>query len=254
MSARAHIDRASPSHRVAPSSPSAPLGFDAGDGNLYRYVRNGPTNVNDPTGLENPGPTLGPTVPNLSFKEQQELGTKLRDEMKTVAEYVARRVADAQRDKDVVKLSCLRDRLKAAQDLLTVAETSFRALDGAVSRRDKSLAGAEYAKIAIAHQKALAVRAEADGCTGEQSLCPSPTVIREDPGPLTTPEDESHSVQRHAPASFRALAGIAWVITSAQRATLSAIQSSADVAIAAINAYAQLTISQITPDTSKIRP
>jgi RHS repeat-associated protein len=29
-----------------------PLGFSAGDGNLYRYVGNGPTNATDPTGLD----------------------------------------------------------------------------------------------------------------------------------------------------------------------------------------------------------
>jgi hypothetical protein len=29
-----------------------PLGFDAGDANLYRYVGNGPTNATDPSGLE----------------------------------------------------------------------------------------------------------------------------------------------------------------------------------------------------------
>src|SRR5262249_33228822 len=28
-----------------------PLGFDAGDSNLYRYVRNGPVSAGDPTGL-----------------------------------------------------------------------------------------------------------------------------------------------------------------------------------------------------------
>ena len=29
-----------------------PLGFDAGDSNLYRYVNNGPTNATDPSGLK----------------------------------------------------------------------------------------------------------------------------------------------------------------------------------------------------------
>ena len=33
-----------------------PIGFTAGDANLYRYVQNAPTNATDPSGLQPPGP------------------------------------------------------------------------------------------------------------------------------------------------------------------------------------------------------
>ena len=36
-----------------------PLGFDAGDSNLYRYVNNAPTDATDPSGLEGLGNTTG---------------------------------------------------------------------------------------------------------------------------------------------------------------------------------------------------
>ena len=39
-----------------------PDGFDAGDPNHYRYVRNSPTNANDPSGLQEinfAGPLMG---------------------------------------------------------------------------------------------------------------------------------------------------------------------------------------------------
>lgn len=36
----------------------APLGFQAGDANLYRYVKNGPTNATDPSGLQANGPAV----------------------------------------------------------------------------------------------------------------------------------------------------------------------------------------------------
>ncbi len=35
-----------------------PIGFEAGDANLYRYVTNGPTNAVDPTGLDKVWPSL----------------------------------------------------------------------------------------------------------------------------------------------------------------------------------------------------
>src|SRR5262249_36135188 len=37
-----------------------PLGFDAGDSNLYRYVANTPTIIIDPSGLQFPGRSLEP--------------------------------------------------------------------------------------------------------------------------------------------------------------------------------------------------
>ena len=36
-----------------------PLGFDAGDSNLYRYVKNRPIVDSDPSGLSGPGPLPG---------------------------------------------------------------------------------------------------------------------------------------------------------------------------------------------------
>ena len=47
-----------------------PLGFDAGDSNLYRYVNNRPTVQTDPSGLQ-VGPNYGP---NYNAQEQQAFG------------------------------------------------------------------------------------------------------------------------------------------------------------------------------------
>ncbi len=45
-----------------------PLGFDGGDTNLYRYVRNNPTNQTDPEGLAAPGLTVKQTfAPVLGY-------------------------------------------------------------------------------------------------------------------------------------------------------------------------------------------
>jgi len=45
-----------------------PEGFAAGDGNLYRYVGNDPTNGVDPSGLQ-PPPKVVPVVPKLETEE-----------------------------------------------------------------------------------------------------------------------------------------------------------------------------------------
>src|SRR5262249_9199318 len=52
-----------------------PLGFAAGDGNLYRYVGNGPTNATDPTGLHYAGPNAPPP---LSVWQERDKSTALQ--------------------------------------------------------------------------------------------------------------------------------------------------------------------------------
>ena len=42
-----------------------PLGFDAGDSNLYRYVFNSPTHYTDPTGEQVFIPNIGPITPTI---------------------------------------------------------------------------------------------------------------------------------------------------------------------------------------------
>ena len=55
-----------------------PLGFDAGDSNLYRYVNNRPTVETDPSGLDDV-PRAVPTVPN-DYYSQGGSGTHLPDD------------------------------------------------------------------------------------------------------------------------------------------------------------------------------
>jgi RHS repeat-associated protein len=43
-----------------------PIGFNAGDANLYRYVGNGPVNGVDPSGLVPPGRPEGPAPPGFA--------------------------------------------------------------------------------------------------------------------------------------------------------------------------------------------
>jgi RHS repeat-associated protein len=53
-----------------------PLGFDAGDSNLYRYVRDAPTNATDPTGEQFGSTTQGPQIPPWASKALEEKITR----------------------------------------------------------------------------------------------------------------------------------------------------------------------------------
>jgi RHS repeat-associated protein len=54
-----------------------PLGFDAGDADLYRYVGNSPTNANDPSGLDEDIPPTGPARFLVDMWEQEERRKRL---------------------------------------------------------------------------------------------------------------------------------------------------------------------------------
>jgi hypothetical protein len=63
---------------------SASLGFDAGDANFYRYVRNAPTDRNDPTGLDEVKPSRVPPAKPIS--ELPEWAQKAYASMKRLHE------------------------------------------------------------------------------------------------------------------------------------------------------------------------
>jgi hypothetical protein len=170
---------------------SAPLGFAAGDTNLYRYVRNNPANTTDPTGRENSGSPLIPSVPTLSLQEQKDHGAKLLAEMKHGLLSIIALEQRARLHKDVVTVGCLEEKRTQAQGLLQEAEKAYGRLKDAVARKDKPGADAEYEKLAVVHQKLLRLREQADLCVGEAAVCPVTVVTPVEPEKPVPPKEQA---------------------------------------------------------------
>lgn len=100
-----------------------------------------------------------------------------------------KRKEEAERQKDLIKLNCLNEKLSQAQSHLQDAEQSMSALSEALVRNDAAQRSHELSRIRILYQKVLVLSAEADNCGGEDSHYVGPTQIEVDVDP-TVPQGD----------------------------------------------------------------
>lgn len=73
----------------------------------------------------------------------------------------------AAREKDVLKINCLNDKLVQIKGLLNVVEQAATALTEAFVNNDDDAAHDYYSTITYAHEKAMVLKGEAETCVGE---------------------------------------------------------------------------------------
>lgn len=87
--------------------------------------------------------------------------------MRAVLKDVLGKLEEARNTKDVVKLSCVNEKLTQVKGLLRISEQSDVSLQEAVARKEASGAEHEYTKVTIARQKVELLRAETEECIGQ---------------------------------------------------------------------------------------
>ncbi len=103
----------------------------------------------------------------LSDKEKLSRASEAVSAMQEILAQVLKRVEEARRERDLVKLNCVNEKLTQVKALLRISEQSFIALQEAVAKGAEDDARHEYAKIGIAHQRVQELRAEAEQCIGQ---------------------------------------------------------------------------------------
>jgi len=73
----------------------------------------------------------------------------------------------AKRQKDIIKLNCVRDKLSQGKINLNLAEQAMTALQESISRADEGARTHEFTRLTIVNQKVLVLGAEAENCIGE---------------------------------------------------------------------------------------
>ena len=128
------------------------------------------------------GPAPAPIAPpsaggpaDVSVKQRptltpEEMVNQSRDYAKSMNEVLKRIQVlqdQAKRDKDIIRLNCVTDKVVQVRVNISIAEQSMASLQEAVTRADEGERTHEFTRLTIVNQKVLVLGAEAENCIGE---------------------------------------------------------------------------------------
>jgi len=90
-----------------------------------------------------------------------------RVRMTQLAQQVEGLAEAARKQKDVIRLNCVLDKLAQVKANLSIADSAFQTLQEVAARRDEGASVHEYTRITIVNQKVQVLGAEAQACVGE---------------------------------------------------------------------------------------
>jgi hypothetical protein len=163
-----------------------------------------------PTGAAAPAAEVDMGVRQRSTLSPQDMISQAREYRGRAAEVLQRiegQQDQAKKEKDIIRLNCLTDKLVQAKVNINIADTAIVSLEDAVRRRDEGASLYEYTRVTIVHQKAQVLENEAQQCVGEDlsyvgatrvDVEVDPNVRTDDP---TAPGADSTPVDRPPVAS-----------------------------------------------------
>jgi hypothetical protein len=121
-----------------------------------------------------PGSQGGSTV-DLSVKQRPTLTpadmvNQSKDYFKGMGEVVKRIQTlqdQAKREKDIIRLNCVTDKLVQTRVNVNIAEQSMATMQESISRNDEGEETHEFTRLTIVNQKVTVLGAEAENCIGE---------------------------------------------------------------------------------------
>jgi hypothetical protein len=117
-----------------------------------------------------PGAEVDISVPHRSTLRPQEMVAQARDYRARASEVLVRIESlqeRARKEKDIIRLNCLTDKLQQAKVNLNIADQAIVNLEDAIRRQDDGASLHEFTRVTLVHQKAQVLGAEAEQCVGE---------------------------------------------------------------------------------------
>jgi hypothetical protein len=149
-------------------------------------VESAPTNTAPPAIQDSP--MQGKLT--ISGDDMLRQGSEYRQQIQSALFQIQGQSEQAKRDKDVIRLNCLLDKLTQVKVNAGMMDQSLQTLQEAVSRRDEGAQLHEYTRVTIINQKVQVLRTEADACVGSETNYVGPTkvLVETPPGIADNPD------------------------------------------------------------------
>lgn len=112
-----------------------------------------------------------------------------RGNMMQTTQRLNQMVEEARKQKDVIRLTCLTDKVVQANANMNILDKALQSLQDAVGRNDEGASTHEFTRITIVNQKVQILGAEAEGCVGEELQFVGATKVDVELGPDVRRDD-----------------------------------------------------------------
>ena len=145
--------------------------------------------------------------PTLTPQEMLGQGKEYFKAMNDTLGHIQTLQQTARRQKDIIKLNCVTDKLVQAKVNVNIAEQAMTSLQETISKSDEGGRTHEFTRLTIVNQKVLVLGTEAENCIGEDlsfvgatrvDVEIDPNIPTTDPTPPPSPQID---VNRPPPAS-----------------------------------------------------
>ncbi len=120
----------------------------------------------------------------LTPREMSAQSQVLLTEMEAVLRRVVGLQQSARKQKDIIKLNCVNDKLLQVKQLLNIAENAKNSLIEAIAAQNEADRYHQFAQLTVAAERSRGLRDEAEACIGEELVFLGPTELEVDKPPI----------------------------------------------------------------------
>ena len=113
----------------------------------------------------------------LTPEEKKKKTETMLKEMRSALKRATEILGEARAAKDIVQLNCVNEKLTQIKGLLKISEQASVKMYEALASGAEDVVNHEFTKMAVANQKVLILRAEADQCIGESTIYAGDTEV-----------------------------------------------------------------------------